>query len=115
MFRFLSDDHNRIDDLVTDAIGPANQIDSKVYDDFRGAPLRHIGMEEKVVLPAVERLLGAPLSAARNCLWSTGRSHRCSFSLSENGANYKYDRRSRQWSLFVSALIFFAGAPLRER
>jgi hypothetical protein len=64
MLRFLSEDHNRIDELLTRAMGADNQIDAEVYDGFRRALLRHIGMEEKIVLPAVEHLQGAPLPVA---------------------------------------------------
>ena len=64
MLRFLSEDHNRIDELLARAIGTENQIDAEVYDGFRRALLRHIGMEEKIVLPAVERRQGAPLPVA---------------------------------------------------
>jgi hypothetical protein len=64
MSHFLSEDHNRIDELLTRAIGADNQIDAEVYDGFRRALLRHIGMEEKIVLPAVERRQGAPLPVA---------------------------------------------------
>ena len=64
MLRFLSEDHHRINELLTRAIGADNQIDTEVYDGFRRALLRHIGIEEKIVLPAVERRQGAPLRAA---------------------------------------------------
>ena len=47
---FMAADHVRIDDLLRRA--EAGSIDDATYATFRGALLRHIAMEEKVLLPA---------------------------------------------------------------
>lgn len=39
-------------------------IDQTAYDGFRAGLLRHIGMEEKILLPAAQRLGGKPLPIA---------------------------------------------------
>jgi len=58
--RFLQDDHVRLDALLARAAG-----DRAAYAGFRKGLLRHIGMEEKVLLPAAQRARGGePLPAA---------------------------------------------------
>jgi hypothetical protein len=54
---FLQRDHVRLDELLrrSDA-GPS--IDAAAYAAFRGGLLRHIAMEEKVLLPEARRLRG---------------------------------------------------------
>lgn len=64
--RFLADDHARLDALLLRAIAPAGEIDSAVYAEFRAGLLKHISMEEKILLPAVQRARGGealPLAA----------------------------------------------------
>jgi hypothetical protein len=48
-------DHARLSDLLDNAC-PHDGVDFGVYQRFRGGLLRHIGMEEKVLLPAVRKL-----------------------------------------------------------
>jgi hypothetical protein len=63
--RFLAEDHRRLDALFQKAVADPQKIDGAVYDQFRAGLLRHIGMEEKILLPAVQRLRGGtPLSVA---------------------------------------------------
>ncbi len=58
-------DHERLDALLRRAIARPDVIDLAAYDQFRRGLLRHIGMEEKILLPAVQRLRGGtPLPAA---------------------------------------------------
>ena len=58
--RYLADDHARLDALLT-----RGATDSAAYADFRRGLLRHIGMEEKILLPAAQRARGGePLPAA---------------------------------------------------
>ena len=45
--RYLADDHARLDALLT-----RGASDPAAYADFRRGLLRHIGMEEKILLPA---------------------------------------------------------------
>ena len=58
--RLLGDDHTRLDALLARAAH-----DPSAYVEFRKGLLRHIGMEEKILLPAVRRARGGePLPAA---------------------------------------------------
>jgi len=54
--RFLVEDHRRLDQLLQSAVAHANHVDQGAYTQFRAGLLRHIGMEEKILLPAVQRL-----------------------------------------------------------
>jgi len=66
LYRFFSDDHRRLDDVLSRACADASRVDSHLYEQFRGGLLRHIGMEEKVLLPAARRArAGVPLEIAR--------------------------------------------------
>ena len=61
----LAEDHRRLDGLLCSSAATADQIDQTTYDQFRAGLLRHIGMEEKLLLPAVQRGRGgAPLPVA---------------------------------------------------
>jgi hypothetical protein len=61
----MSEDHARLDRLLARSQRPDGTIDAAAYGDFRGGLLRHIAMEEKVLLPfARTRNGGAPLAIA---------------------------------------------------
>lgn len=63
--RFLADDHRRLEQLLQTAVASADQVGQGGYDDFRAGLLRHIGMEEKILLPTAQRWSGStPLSIA---------------------------------------------------
>lgn len=63
--RFLAEDHRRLEALL-DRAAAASPIDAALFEQFRAGLLRHIGMEEKVLLPAVRRARGGiPLPLAR--------------------------------------------------
>jgi hypothetical protein len=63
---FLVADHARLDALFAQATAHVEQIDLPIYEEFRGGLLRHIGMEEKILLPTARRLRGGePLPIAR--------------------------------------------------
>jgi len=51
--RYLADDHTRLDALLT-----RSASDPAAFAAFRQGLLRHIGMEEKVLLPAAQRARG---------------------------------------------------------
>lgn len=51
--RYLTEDHAGLDTLLR-----RGASDSAAYDEFRRRLLRHIGMEEKVLLPAAQRIRG---------------------------------------------------------
>jgi hypothetical protein len=60
--RFLEEDHRRLERWLASA----QAGDAEAYRAFRAGLLRHIGMEEKILLPEVRRLRhGEPLPAAR--------------------------------------------------
>ena len=62
---FLLEDHRRLEGLLQSAVSDADQVDQGAYDQFRAGLLRHIGMEEKILLPAAQRLRGGkPLPIA---------------------------------------------------
>ena len=64
--RFLADDHRRVEALLDLATSIPGSIHRAPYEEFRAGLLRHIGMEEKLLLPAVQRTRGGtPLPAAK--------------------------------------------------
>ena len=66
MREFLEGDHTRLAGLLSAARAGAPDIDLAAYEEFRAGLLRHIGMEEKILLPAARRLRGGePLEVAR--------------------------------------------------
>ena len=62
---FLMADHRRLESLLQQAVAHADHVDPGAYSQFRAGLLRHIGMEEKILLPAAQRLRGGePLPIA---------------------------------------------------
>ena len=62
---FLVEDHRRLETLLQQAVAHADHVDQGAYAQFRAGLLRHIGMEEKILIPAVQRLRGGePLGIA---------------------------------------------------
>ena len=65
IYRYLADDHRRLDALLGRAMSDPENIDAAAYAQFRSGLLKHIGMEEKVLLPAAQKLRGGePLPVA---------------------------------------------------
>jgi hypothetical protein len=63
---FMTADHVRLDALLRGAERDDGTIDVDAYAQFREGLLRHIGMEEKVLLPfARGKRAGEPLALAR--------------------------------------------------
>lgn len=58
LYRFLEQDHARLDALLQRADALPNAIDFEAFESFRGGLLRHIAMEQKVLLPQARRLRG---------------------------------------------------------
>jgi len=56
--QFLSKDHRRLEDLLNQAAAGGEHIDAACYSQFRAGLLKHIAMEEKILLPAAQRLRG---------------------------------------------------------
>jgi hypothetical protein len=62
---YLSGDHRRIEEALQRACCGAVEVDGGAYWEFRGMLLRHIGMEEKILLPAARTARGGqPLPLA---------------------------------------------------
>ncbi|THJ11840.1 MAG: hemerythrin domain-containing protein [Nitrospira sp. CG24C] len=62
---FLVKDHGRLEGLLESAVAQVGSVDQGAYDQFRAGLLRHIGMEEKILLPAAQRIRGGePLPIA---------------------------------------------------
>ena len=55
---FLMEDHRRLEKLLQSAVADVGHVDQGAYAQFRAGLLRHIGMEEKILLPAAQRLRG---------------------------------------------------------
>jgi len=65
LYRFLADDHARLDGLLQRAVANPARIDATAYAEFRAGLLKHIGMEEKILLPAAQAVRGGePLPVA---------------------------------------------------
>ena len=65
IYRYLADDHERLDALLERAVSDPENIDMSAYSQFRSGLLKHISMEEKILLPAVRRIRGGePLPVA---------------------------------------------------
>jgi hypothetical protein len=61
----LERDHQRLDQLLDRASGDLDNIDMEAFGEFRRELLKHIGMEEKILLPAIQQLRGGePLPIA---------------------------------------------------
>ncbi len=62
---FLGEDHRRLDALLQSALEQPTRVNREGYDQFRAGLLRHIGLEEKILLPVVQRWRGGePLPVA---------------------------------------------------
>jgi hypothetical protein len=48
-------DHRRLEMLLDRSFRVDGQIDESVYSNFRSGLLKHIGMEEKIILPAIKQ------------------------------------------------------------
>jgi hypothetical protein len=55
---FFREDHRRLGELLEQAAAEPSKIDPSTYSLFRAGLLRHISMEERVLIPALERSLG---------------------------------------------------------
>jgi iron-sulfur cluster repair protein YtfE (RIC family) len=65
MVKYLEAEHVVLDALLDGALQPTGEIDRQAYDDFREGLLRHIAIEEKILLPAARDARGEPLPEAR--------------------------------------------------
>lgn len=60
---FLTRDHQRLDALLRQSIAEPAKIDMAPYEEFRRGLLRHIAMEEKVLIPEAKRVRGGEAPA----------------------------------------------------
>ncbi len=58
ILELLSEDHRRLERLLDLATRARGSVDADLYAQFRAGLLRHISMEEKILLPEVRRLRG---------------------------------------------------------
>lgn len=61
---FLAQDHDRLDALFTKARADPAALDLDAYEAFRRGLLKHVGMEELILIPAARRLSGAAVALA---------------------------------------------------
>src|SRR3990172_1696317 len=65
LYDFFERDHRRLEMLLDKAIAPEDGFDMEAYTAFRQGLLKHIRMEETVLLPAALKLRGGdPLPIA---------------------------------------------------
>jgi hypothetical protein len=65
IYQYLADDHLRLDTALERAVREPDHIEQSAYAEFREGLLRHIAMEEKILLPAARSANGGqPLAAA---------------------------------------------------
>lgn len=80
VYRFLADDHARLDVLLQRAFADPDQIDLHAYSEFRSGLLKHIAIEEKVLLPAAQQAQdGNPWRLPRSCASNMARWQRFLF------------------------------------
>lgn len=58
---YLSEDHDRLDALLRRCVLPSGGIDADAYHAFRQGLLRHIGIEERILIPALRNQSEEPL------------------------------------------------------
>jgi Hemerythrin HHE cation binding domain len=55
LYKFFAEDHDRLEELFREATADRTHVDMGLYNEFRAGLLRHIGMEEKILLPAAQK------------------------------------------------------------
>jgi hypothetical protein len=58
IFRFLTEDHARLHALLAKAVDAQDHVDDVSFEAFREGLLRHIAIEEEIVLPASREARG---------------------------------------------------------
>jgi hypothetical protein len=65
LYRFLAEDHARLDGLLQSSMTETGTINRAAYAEFRAGLLTHISLEEKILLPAIQRMRGGePIAKA---------------------------------------------------
>jgi Hemerythrin HHE cation binding domain len=57
--QFFSSDHRRLETLLREATAEPGRVLDAAYAEFRSGLLRHIGMEERLLIPAARRAGGS--------------------------------------------------------
>ncbi len=103
---FLVKDHGRLEALLESAVARVGSVDQGTYDQFQAGLLRHIGMKEKILLPAAQRIRGGePLPIAAKLRLDHGAiaslahavSHGCGDSKDSCRAQSAQYNRRRPW------------------
>jgi hypothetical protein len=58
LYRFMKSEHERLDQLLAQAVERTGAADNTAYEDFRECLLRHIRIEERILLPMAQRRRG---------------------------------------------------------
>ncbi len=65
LYEYFVRDHRRLESLLNQATHSAGKIDLPAYSEFKSGLLRHIGIEEKILLPMIRNLQGGtPFTSA---------------------------------------------------
>jgi len=65
LYQFFTDDHRRLEEFLNQAVADPEEIRPVPYEAFRRGLLKHIGMEEKILLPTAQQARdGEPLPMA---------------------------------------------------
>ena len=62
---WLSADHRRLEGLLAQALALPEAVDATSYAAFRRGLLRHIAIEEKLLMPAAQEAAGRPLDTVQ--------------------------------------------------
>lgn len=54
LWTYLADDHDRLDRAFQRAVAGPGTVDEEAYREFRQGLLRHIGIEEKILIPLLQ-------------------------------------------------------------
>ncbi|NUN68783.1 MAG: hemerythrin domain-containing protein, partial [Bacteroidetes bacterium] len=54
LWTYLADDHDRLDRAFQRAVAAPGTVDEEAYREFRQGLLRHIGIEEKILIPLLQ-------------------------------------------------------------
>lgn len=63
-FQYLESDHNKLEGFLNQATLIAGEFNMEFYDKFRCGLLRHISIEEKIAIPTILQITGAPVEDA---------------------------------------------------
>ena len=56
LYKYFESDHKRLEALLNRATEKAGTLEMTAYGEFRAGLLRHIGLEEKILFPAAQKV-----------------------------------------------------------